>query len=56
MGHVSVLHNDAVNFLEYLALVTEEWIWSTGTTLLPAQTELLREKPVTVPPVLPYKA
>ena len=53
---MSVLHNDAVNFLDYLALVTEEWICSTGTTLMTAKTELLREKPVTVPPILLRKA
>jgi len=56
MGQVSVLYNDAVNFLDHLALVTEESIWSTGATLVTAKTELLREKPVTVPAVLPYKA
>lgn len=50
------LYNDAVNFLDHLALVTEESIWSTGATLVTAKTELLREKPVTVPAVLPYKA
>jgi hypothetical protein len=44
-----VLFNDLVNCLVYVALVINERVWSIGGMILTGETEVLGEKPITVP-------